>query len=317
MNVVSKSPKTISRKLCPAHRGAAASQPARDAGREAQEHDKVDISGATGPGPRPSVYATSVSVVFGAGALLTAANVGLAILSAGTLGPMIGTGLLAAAGLAGGYLVADAASAVFHWAVDNYPDGNTPIIGKTADEFQIHHKNPLNLEEGHLLDNIALAGQFTALPMLAVAAVNPPVAAAGMALGFLGGVTSAQASHRWAHMKRPNKLTQMLQGNVLQAKTDHTDHHAQPHAGHYGIVNGLSNPLFDKTHFFRKAEKLVYDLTGKEPHTWKDSNLRAFALGEISEEEFSQPANRAAGRKAYREAIEENYKEIEARASRA
>jgi hypothetical protein len=153
--------------------------------------------------------------------------------------------------------------------------------------------------------------------MLAVAALNPPVAVAGLALGFLGGITSAQASHRWAHLKKPNRFTEMLQGSVLQAKTDHTDHHAQPHSGHYGIVNGLSNPLLDGTHFFRKAEKLVYDITGKEPHTWKDANLRAFAMGEISIEECSQPCNKAAGRKAYRAAIEENYKEIEARTSRA
>jgi ubiquitin-conjugating enzyme E2 variant len=280
------------------------------------QSDQADISDAGKASPKPSAYATGVSLACAAGAVAAAANIGLAVVGAGALGPVVATGCLAAAGLVGGYLVADAASAVFHWAVDNYPTGDTPIIGKTADEFQIHHKNPLNLEDGHVLDNIALAGQFTALPMLAVAAINPPVAVAGVALGFLGGITSAQASHRWAHLKKPNRFTEMLQGNVLQAKTDHTDHHAQPHSGHYGIVNGLSNPLLDGTHFFRKAEKLVYDLTGKEPHTWKDTNLRAFALGEISVEEYAKPCNKAAGRKAYRAAIEENYKDIEARASK-
>jgi hypothetical protein len=131
----------------------------------AAQSDKTDISDTAKASPKPSAYATGVSLAFGAGAVAAAANIGLAVIGAGALGPVSATGFLAAAGLVGGYLAADAASAVFHWAVDNYPNGNTPIIGKTADEFQIHHKNPLNLEDGHVLNNIALAGQFTALPM--------------------------------------------------------------------------------------------------------------------------------------------------------
>ena len=279
--------------------------------------DRVELSSSADQdgAPKASLYETATVLAVGAGSAVTLGKVALAAVGAGSAGAALATGGLALSGLLAGYALADAGSAIFHWAVDNYPTGDTAIVGKTADEFQIHHKHPHNLEESHLFGNISLAAQFAALPALGLAALNPPVAAAGIAVGLLAGATLAQGSHRWTHSKNLTTLTKGLQGTLFQSKKDHTDHHLQPHAGNYAIVNGMTNSLFDKTHFFRKAEKLVFDLTGKEPHTWKDSNLKAFALGAISEADYQNPKNKARGRADFKKAIAANYAEIEKRKS--
>ena len=38
-----------------------------------------------------------------------------------------------------GYLIADLVSGVFHWSVDNYGDGKTPVFGTVIEAFQGHH----------------------------------------------------------------------------------------------------------------------------------------------------------------------------------
>jgi hypothetical protein len=151
--------------------------------------------------------------------------------------------------------------------------------------------------------------------MLALAALNPGIALGSAAVGFFGGITITQAGHRLTHMKKIPGWAKPIQGSLLQSKQDHNDHHCQPHAGNYAIINGLTNPIFDKTHVFRKAEKFIYDKTGKEPHTWLDPNLKAFALGEISQEEYERTASKNEGRKIYRQEIQKVFQQIEARAA--
>lgn len=47
--------------------------------------------------------------------------------------------LWTAAGAFIGYLIADLVSGVFHWSVDNYGDGRTPVFGAVIEAFQGHH----------------------------------------------------------------------------------------------------------------------------------------------------------------------------------
>ncbi len=56
-----------------------------------------------------------------------------------------------------------------------------------------------------------------------------------------------------------------------------------------------------KTHFFRKWEKMIHTVTGAEPHCWKDPGVKAFALGQISEDEFLK--NQGINRKIFREIV--------------
>lgn len=50
--------------------------------------------------------------------------------------------LWTAAGAFVGYLIADLVSGVFHWSVDNYGDGRTPVFGAVIEAFQGHHGEP-------------------------------------------------------------------------------------------------------------------------------------------------------------------------------
>jgi hypothetical protein len=42
--------------------------------------------------------------------------------------------------LGGSYLLSDFLTAVYHWSVDNYGDGSTPIVGGQIAAFQGHHQ---------------------------------------------------------------------------------------------------------------------------------------------------------------------------------
>lgn len=53
--------------------------------------------------------------------------------------------LWTAAGAFVGYLIADLVSGVFHWSVDNYGDGRTPVFGAVIEAFQGHHGEPASL----------------------------------------------------------------------------------------------------------------------------------------------------------------------------
>ncbi len=264
---------------------------------------------------KPRHLATAVAA--GTGALLTTGQVLATIASQTNPAAMVAAGALSLGCLAAGYVAADFGSAIFHWAIDNYPNGETPVLGSIADAFQAHHDELRDLEREHVTSNISGASAIFAGPLLAAALLNPGVALGSAAVGFCGGPILAQASHRYTHMNRPPGWVKALQGTVLQSKKDHLKHHRQPHAGHYGIVNGYSNPLLNRTHIFRHAERLVYQATGKEPNSWKDPNLKAFALGQISETEYLDPSNQRAGRKIFNQEIQKVYEEIYARRAAA
>lgn len=45
-----------------------------------------------------------------------------------------------------GYVFADLVSGVFHWSVDNYGDGSTPLFGSVIEAFQGHHGESRTIE---------------------------------------------------------------------------------------------------------------------------------------------------------------------------
>lgn len=53
---------------------------------------------------------------------------------------------------------ADFGSAVYHWAVDNYGDGNTPLVGSQIAAFQGHHQRPWTITEREFCNNVHKVG---------------------------------------------------------------------------------------------------------------------------------------------------------------
>jgi ubiquitin-conjugating enzyme E2 variant len=171
-----------------------------------------------------------------------------------------------------------------------------------AYEFQVHHHKIHDLETQSIWTNMAAAGKLLWIPMVAAAATNQHWAVQAATLGFTGGAFLAQGSHRWTHEKNPPRIAGVLQKlGLMQTREQHGVHHKMPWSDNYCIVNGMWNPLLTKTHFFRKWEKMIHTVTGAEPHCWKDPGVKAFALGQISEDEFLK--NQGINRKIFREIV--------------
>lgn len=50
--------------------------------------------------------------------------------------------------------VADFGTGVYHWSVDNYGSGQTPIVGSQIAAFQGHHQRPWTITERQVANNI-------------------------------------------------------------------------------------------------------------------------------------------------------------------
>jgi ubiquitin-conjugating enzyme E2 variant len=223
------------------------------------------------------------SIAFGAAAGVAAVKVGIGLAAAAS-----GGAVLAVAGAAFvGYAAADLASGIYHWAIDNYPTEKTPVVGAQAKEFQIHHADGDAMGKSNTWYVLSHAAAPLLVPMAAVAIAAPvaggvaATAATAGALAFLGAGWCGQALHRWAHQEHPGAFPRMLQKVGLAIKREnHLEHHElQFPADNYCIINGMWNKTLLRTRFWRKAESLVYRITGREPHSWQNQVVRAEALG--------------------------------------
>lgn len=213
-----------------------------------------------------------------AGVLAATGPVGVAVTAAAVVGSAVA-----------GYLGADLTSGFIHFGLDNYPKSDTPVVGKLADNFQYHHHNSQSVFARSFIDNCGLVGKLTA-PVavgLGLAVGSPFVAAAGLA--FASGLYLLQGSHMLAHDTRPSKVAKTLQRfHITQSKKNHAAHHTRPWESNYTVVNGACNPILEKTHFWRKLEKGVYKITGREPKSWRHEPTKQFALGKINAQEYKE-----------------------------
>lgn len=53
---------------------------------------------------------------------------------------------------------ADFLTGMYHWGVDNYGDGSTPIVGSQIEAFQGHHQKPWTITEREFCNNIHKVG---------------------------------------------------------------------------------------------------------------------------------------------------------------
>ena len=51
-------------------------------------------------------------------------------------------------------LGADFLTGVYHWSVDNYGSGATPIVGSQIAAFQGHHQRPWTITEREFCNNV-------------------------------------------------------------------------------------------------------------------------------------------------------------------
>ncbi|XP_010448181.1 PREDICTED: fatty acid desaturase 4, chloroplastic-like [Camelina sativa] len=187
----------------------------------------------------------------------------------------IGSHLWLEPALAGyaGYILADLGSGVYHWAIDNYGDESTPVVGTQIEAFQGHHKWPWTITRRQFANNLhALARviTFTVLPL--DLAFNDPVVH-GFVCTFAFCIMFSQQFHAWAHgtkSKLPPLVVVLQDMGLLVSRRQHAEHHRAPYNNNYCIVSGAWNNVLDESKVFEALEMVLYFQLGVRPRSWSE-----------------------------------------------
>jgi len=149
------------------------------------------------------------------------------------------------------YAVADLASGIVHFLLDNFGSPETPVIGqKFVKPFRDHHTDPMAMTHGDFIavnaDNV-----FVCLPVLIPVfflldiAKHPFVGVFLVAL--VSGVIMTNQLHKWAHMPTVPRLVAAAQrSGVVLSKEHHSVHHSGGYDSNYCITWGHLDVLLNR-----------------------------------------------------------------------
>jgi len=196
---------------------------------------------------------------------------------------LLATGLTVGSALTA-YVLSDLGSGFVHHALDNYCKPGPSVVGNMASLARAHHYFAKNSEQTTLAGELDPMAKIVAPLAAGLAVWNPHYLLQAGFSAALGGLLFAQTSHRMTHQAEAGKLVTIARKlKIAQPKEDHHAHHRAPWVSNYCLLNGICNPLLDRTHFWRKYEKAVFCVTGAEPKSWKHPAVREFALGSIDQ----------------------------------
>ncbi|CAL5007962.1 unnamed protein product [Urochloa decumbens] len=181
--------------------------------------------------------------------------------------------LAAAMAAAVGYFVADLATGVYHWLIDNYGGTDTPVLGAQITAFQDHHLRPSAITRLEPCNNLHVAAGVVAIALPAAGAALLPAAVAAHAFAgaFAACVMLSVQFHAWAH-ERPARLppgvAALQDAGVLVSRSQHAWHHRPPHNTTYCTVSGMWNGVLDGYKVLEALEKVIYRTTGVKPRSW-------------------------------------------------
>jgi palmitoyl-[glycerolipid] 3-(E)-desaturase len=197
-------------------------------------------------------------------------------------------------------------SGVFHWSVDNYGDGSTPLLGGVIAAFQGHHDAPWTITHRGFANNVHKITKITIPAMLALVVLGHagehPLLGLFATLFFNLQVLS-QEFHKLSHLSKPPRWAAALQSvGLIISRKEHGQHHSSPFESNYCILTGMCNKWLDDSGFFRRLERLVYDATGAVPNCWtfgpEGQQIRALALtgsGGVLDQQQREQAAEAEG----------------------
>ncbi|KAK3122874.1 hypothetical protein QOZ80_8AG0619620 [Eleusine coracana subsp. coracana] len=216
----------------------------------------------------------------------TATGSAAVLSSLGTSASLVASGASpAAAPLAAAlaaYSLADLATGVYHWLVDNYGDASTPVWGPQIAAFQGHHRYPSTITARDPCNNLHALARAAALALVPVdAAISATAGGGGAAAAhafagtFAACVVLSQQFHAWAHEKRrrlPPGVEALQGAGVLVSRAQHAAHHRVPYDSNYCIVSGMWNGVLDRYRVFQALETVVYLRTGVRPRSWDETD---------------------------------------------
>lgn len=156
------------------------------------------------------------------------------------------------------YAVADFASGVVHFLLDNFGSPETPVIGqKFVKPFRDHHVDPMAMTQGDFIavnaDNV-----FVCLPVIIPAfffldAAHHPYWGVFI-IGLVAGVIMTNQLHKWAHMPAVPRLVAAAQRNgIVLSKQHHSVHHSGGYDRNYCITWGRLDSLLNRLVALRKG----------------------------------------------------------------
>lgn len=153
--------------------------------------------------------------------------------------------------LVAAYAVADLASGIVHYLLDNYGSPDTPVIGqKFVKPFRDHHVDPLAMTRG---DFIAVNGDnvFVCLPVVVpvvlLVDLSRHVYAGVFVVGLVAGVIMTNQLHKWAHTPRVPRLVAAAQrGGVVLSRQHHAVHHSGTYDRNYCITWGRLDAILNR-----------------------------------------------------------------------
>jgi len=178
------------------------------------------------------------------------------------------------------WVLADLGSGILHWSVDNYGNGQTPVMGSIIAAFQGHHSAPWTITERGFCNNVYKLCTPFGLPTMAV--IQFLAGGAGPVSWFFTTFCMfeilSQEFHKWSHQlpsETPGWVNWLQKVGLTVPRKPHALHHIAPYEGNYCIISGICNEALDQSGFFRRLERFVYSRNGVEPNAWKlDADLR-------------------------------------------
>jgi plasmanylethanolamine desaturase len=155
------------------------------------------------------------------------------------------------------YAVADLASGIVHYLLDNFGSPDTPVIGqKFVKPFRDHHVDPMAMTQGDFIavnaDNV-----FVCLPVIIPAfffldTSQHPYAGVFI-VGLVAGVIMTNQLHKWAHMPTVPRLVAAAQRNgIVLSKQHHAVHHSGRYDRNYCITWGHLDLVLNRLIIRRK-----------------------------------------------------------------
>lgn len=174
-----------------------------------------------------------------------------------------------------GYVMADLATGIYHWAIDNYGCAKTPIFGSQIESFQVHHQIPWTITTRPVAYNLHVLAQGVTFMVLPVTLLSNDPVLLGF-LGVFGGcVIFCQQFHAWAHggkAKLPRLVVALQDAGIIVPRLQHAEHHRPPFSSNYCIVSGIWNRVLDKSKFFLGLEIMLFVMLGIRPRSWTEPN---------------------------------------------
>ena len=174
-----------------------------------------------------------------------------------------------------GFIFADLASGIVHWAADTWGSPDIPVLGKALlRPFREHHVAPKAMTKHDYIETNG-ANCLVALPIaygtLAIPVEPDSTFALGLSVSMgsmIFWVMMTNQIHKWSHLDQhelPALVRFAQRFHLILPPTHHVRHHTAPFDTYYCITTGWLNRPLHRMGFFRALERIIISVTGALP----------------------------------------------------